>query len=112
MTAIDFILIFSATEAIVELWKKAAPLQGARARIIRKTPFLFSRAQQTHLLECPYCTSVWVGFLVMSAFLFMDGTAFLWCAGSLTAHRLSNGCHLLYSIVRDLQIDIRVNRRK
>jgi hypothetical protein len=106
------ILAIVATEALVELWKKAAPLKGLREWIVTRTPFLYSDSQQTHLLDCPYCCSVWLGFAMMTAYLYLSPTAFMVLAGGLTLHRLSNFLHLIFSVIRDRQLDIRVARRK
>jgi hypothetical protein len=109
---IKFLLAIVATEALIELWKKAAPLQGFKQWLITNTPFLYSDSQQTHLLDCPYCCSAWLGFGVMAAYLFMDTTVFLCFAGGLSVHRLSNFLHLIFSVMRDRQLDIRIARRK
>jgi len=108
---IKLILMIVATEALVELWKKAAPLQGIREWLIRTTPLLYSERQQTHLLDCPYCISVWAGFSLTAMYLFMDTTAWLVITASLATHRLSNFLHLYFSLIRDRQLDLRVARR-
>jgi len=109
---IRLILAIVACEALVELIKKAAPLQGLKRWIISKTPFLYSREQETHLLECPWCVSVWVGFSVMALYIYMDSTVFLLFVGGLALHRLSNFLHLIFSFLRDKQFDLRVQRGK
>lgn len=101
-----------AVESMVELWRKAAPLQGVRRWTIKVTPFLYSKEQDTHLLECGYCLSVWLGFLMMILYSLMDSTAYAWFAGSLTIHRLSNFLHQGTGYIRDKQIDLRINRRR
>ncbi len=108
---IRFLLAIIATEALVELWKKAAPLQGIRRWTISKTPFLYSQEQESHLLDCPYCLSVWVGFLMMVLYLYLDSTVFILFTGMLSVHRGSNFLHLIFSLLADKQRDIRVNRR-
>ncbi|HOK07628.1 MAG TPA: DUF1360 domain-containing protein [Syntrophales bacterium] len=109
MLIFKMILAIIATEAIVELLKKAAPLQGIKRRLITWTPFLYS-TEQGHLLDCPYCSSVWVGFGMMAALWFMDSTAYLLFSGSLAIHRLSGYLHLVFSLLRDVQLDIRIHR--
>lgn len=106
------LLLAIAAEATVELIKKAGPLQGIKRWIISKTPFLYSEEMQTHLLDCPYCTSFWVGILAAIGYLYMDSVAVVFIVVGLVAHRLSNGLHLLYSILRDKQIDLRIARGK
>lgn len=107
---IKLMILAIATEAAVELWKKAAPLQGIREWAIRKTPYLYSERQQSHLLECPYCLSVWGGMMAMAAFFYMDSTAVLFITGALATQRLSNFLHLCFSFLRDQQMDLRVAR--
>lgn len=109
---IKLLLMIVATEALVELWKKAAPLQGIREWLIQKTPFLYSDRQQTHLLECPYCLSLWVGSCLTAMCLFMEGAMAFFILASLAIHRLSNYLHLSFSLLRDRQMDIRVARNK
>lgn len=106
------LLLAIAVEAVVELWKKAAPLQGIKRWMISKTPFLYSEEMQTHLLDCPYCTSLWVSILAVIAYLYMDTTVVACIVVGLVAHRLSNYLHLMYSITADKQRDIRVKRGK
>ena len=105
-----YLILIIATEALVELWKKAAPLQGIREWLTDKTPFLYSERMDTHLLECPYCMSVWIGFIVVSLYLLTD--IFIYFCMVLAVHRLSNYAHLLSSFVRDKQLDIRAGRAR
>ena len=107
---LEGIVLIIATEALVELWKKAAPLQDFKGWLIDKTPFLYSERMDTHLLECPYCMSVWIGFIVVSLYLIAD--IFLYLFMALAVHRLSNYIHLLSSFIRDKQLDIRAGRAR
>jgi len=107
---IRLLLLGIAAEALVELVKKAAPLQGARQWIIRITPFLRSE-EQGHLLECPYCISLWVGVLAGVLYFSISSTLMDLAVGCLIIHRLSNYMHILFSLARDKQLDIRVKRR-
>lgn len=109
---IKFLILAIATEALVELIKKAAPLQGIREWIIKRTPFLYSGRQQSHLLDCPYCLSVWAGAMAATAYYFMDSTAGMFITGTLVIARLSNFLHLFFSYLRDKQMDLRVARNK
>jgi hypothetical protein len=103
-------LLAIACEALVQLWFHAAPLQGVRQWIIRSTPFLISKRQDTHLMDCKYCVSVWAGAFLMVAYFYMDYPAVMYFIGLLIIHRLSNFLHLVFSWIRDKQYDIRVNR--
>ena len=114
---IDTVLTFKiilgiiATEALIELWKKAAPLQGIKRWLIDRTPFLHD-TEQGHLLACPYCSSVWLGAAVMVELWYADTTVYLLLSGALSIHRLSNFLHIVFSLMRDKQIDLRINRRR
>jgi len=112
LNIMDLIALVISCEALVELWKKAAPLQGIREWLIRITPLLYSQRQGTHLLGCPYCLSVYVAFAVGLACLYVDA-ALAWLAVYVLAiHRLSNWLHLVFSLVRDRQINIRLKRSR
>lgn len=110
MNAINLILIVIAMEAAVELWRKAAPLQPIREKLVDITPFLYSERQQTHLLQCPYCLSVYAG--VAGGFLYfsMDIACVRWLIIAMAIHRMTNFLHLGMSLLKDKQIDIRVER--
>ena len=106
------LIICIACEALVELFFRAAPLQGARALAIRITPF-FRSATMGHLFECKYCTSVWVAML--GVFVYFEGwdIEFVrWLCYLLAIHRISNALHLPMSYLRDLQLDLRVQRNR
>ncbi len=109
---LDLTMMVLACEAAVELIKRAAPLQGAKEWVIRHTPFLYSEAQQTHLLQCPWCLSVWVGILITLAYFYVDYSVFMVICLSMTIHRMSNYIHVFFSLIADRQRDIRVARRK
>lgn len=111
-SVINIILLAIAVEAVVELIKTAAPIQGSKEWIIRHTPFLYSERQQTHLLSCPTCTSFWVSILAVIGYLFMDTTVAVCILVGLVAHRSSNYFHIMYSILADKQRDLRISRRK
>ena len=109
---ITIIMMIVSTEAIVELIKNAAPLQGIKEWVVRHTPFLYSESQQTHLLQCPWCISVWVGALIALAYFYVDYSVFMVFCLSMTIHRMSNHIHVFFSLMADRQRDIRVARRK
>lgn len=105
------VLLAISVESAVELWKKAAPLQGIKRWIVSRTPFLYSEEMQTHLCDCPYCVSLWVGILAVIGYLYMDSVVVVYIVVGLVAHRLSNYFHILFSILRDMQLDLRIRRR-
>ena len=103
------ILYIIACEALVYLLFKGQILQPLRNYFIRN--FTFFRFEDEHLLECKYCTSVWVGTL-MAFFYIWNNFYANFCVYILVIHRCSNFIHLLFSYILDKQLDIRVNRRK
>ena len=109
---LKLILVVIAVEAMVELWKKAAPLQPAREWLVRVTPFLYSERQQTHLLQCPYCLSVYAGVAGTCLYFYADTVPAKWLIIALVIHRLSNFVHLAMSALRDKQLDIRIQRTR
>jgi hypothetical protein len=106
----NIILLAIFTEAIVELWKKAAPLSPIKDWLVAHTPFLYSEAQQTHLLLCPFCCATYVAFVSGFLYFYMDIVAVRWLVIVMATLRLSNWVHLVFSWIRDKQYDIRVNR--
>lgn len=109
-TCMKYLILIIATEALVELWKKAAPLQDLKEVLIEFTPFLYSRRLDTHLLECPYCMSVWIGALVLIIYVLFNISIYFF--GVLVVHRVSNYVHLVVSYLRDLQLNLRAGRGK
>ena len=103
-----YLVLIIATEALVELWKKAMPLQGIRRKLTIWTPFLEIDGQ--HLFDCGYCLSVWVGAVVFISYSVFDGLIYFF--GALAIHRISNYLHLAVSYLRDLQLNLRVGRTK
>jgi len=97
-------------EALVELFFKAAPLQGIRLWLIKKTPWLRSEAQG-HLLDCKYCTSVWVAVLAILAATFADFQVTRLAAAVFIVGRLSNYAHSMICTIRDFQINLRLERK-
>ena len=107
---IKIIALAILTEALTELIFRAAPLQGIRQWLIKKTPLLRSE-EEGHLLECKYCTSsVWVatGVVLLATFADCAGTRLI--AMILIIGRLSNYVHILYSTIRDAQFNMRLKR--
>lgn len=117
----DFIYIIIMAifcEALTELICKAEILEKPR-EYVRGLNGFFDR-----LLECPYCTSVWCGFLASLIIMYYNlitndingipwyAVILIWFILSLVIHRTSNALHLLYGYLRDLQIEIRINRSR
>ena len=105
------ILLVIASEALIHLFLYAVPIQTISRWMIRMTPFLYSKEQETHLLDCGYCMSVWMGFL-MAFLCFFDCIIVTYFIYALVIGRLSNYFHMIFSIIRDKQLDIRINRSK
>jgi hypothetical protein len=108
MTRMIFLAIL--TEALVELFFKAAPLERLRIWLIRRTPFFDTRSQG-HLLMCKYCVSVWMGAAVWCSYIYLNFLPFQLAACSVVLSRFSNYIHLLFSTSRDYQINKRLERK-
>jgi hypothetical protein len=108
----DIIILILATEACVELWKKAAPLDSIKLWLVAHTPWLYSRRQDTHMLLCPYCFSLYVAAGLFTLYFLIDVLAIRCIIYILVIHRCSNYIHLVFSLIRDKQLDIRVARRR
>jgi ABC-type amino acid transport system permease subunit len=107
---IKLIILAILVEALVELFFKAAPLQGTRKWIISKTPFLVSE-EQGHLFECKYCTSFWVGVFVVFVIMFFDNVVTRTVGFIIVVARLSNLVHIVYGIIKDAQMNMRLGRK-
>ena len=110
---IEAAILIVTAEGITEAIFRAGPLQPARTWIVEKTPWLFSETMGSHLLECKYCVSFWVGALV--ALLYMtawDMAPIRWFMLAVAIHRFSNFVHLPVSYLRDLQLDVRIDRNR
>lgn len=107
---IRMIFLCILTEALVELFFKAAPLQGIRTWLIKKSPWLHTEIQG-HLLNCKYCTSVWIaaGVVLLAWLADCQGTRL--AAAALIVARLSNYAHILMGWIRDAQINKRLERK-
>jgi hypothetical protein len=106
---IDLLILIILVEGIVFYIFTAAPLQGARTWFIRRTPFL--RVAGDHLLECKFCLSFWVAIGAVLAYLkYGETTWFFWLAIGIVCARSANWIHLVFSLLRDYQIDKRIQR--
>ena len=107
LTRIIFLAIL--TEALVELFFTAAPLQNVRSIIIKKTPWLRS-IERGHLLECKYCMSIWIGAFVVIFTIVADCNMTRLFATAVIVARGSNYAHTMIGFLRDLQINSRLKR--
>ena len=112
MKITDIIIYAVFAEAIVELWKKAAPLILIREFLVSNTPLLFSKTNNTHLLQCPYCISVYIGLLSFLLYLFNNSVTISIFIYAIVFHRLSNYIHMIFSLIHDIILDIRIRRCK
>jgi len=104
-----FLAYIICCEALTHLLFNGQILQPLRNFFIKN--FLWLTFEEEHLLECKYCTSVWMG-IILGVLYTLDNfyvNLFVYC---LTLHRCSNWVHLLFSFIHDKQLDIRINRRK
>lgn len=102
-----------AVEGITEAIFRAGPLQPARNYLIGKTPWLFSESMGTHLLECKYCVSFWVALAGAQIVYFDVQNALLWIViYTFSLQRIANWVHLLFSVIRDRQLDMRIARNR
>jgi hypothetical protein len=106
---IKMIALIILIEALTELTFKAAPLQPLRAWLIRNTPTLRSKAQG-HLLDCKYCTSIWIGAVVIITNYFISIQALNLLAAVIIFSRLANFLHVIFALLRDTQINLRLTR--
>jgi len=107
---IEIFLMVIFAEAIVNLIFKGTVLQPLRDAIITYTNFL--RVREEHPLECKLCISVWIGLLSSLIYLFLGIVWIKWFVMGIVIHRLSNYLHLAISLIADVQMDKRVERRK
>jgi hypothetical protein len=103
---IDLLLSVVGTEAMVFYIFTASPLQPARAWIIAHTPVLVIGGD--HLLECKICISFWIGVIVGTLYF----THLTWILLPLALARASNWLHLVFSLIADRQMDLRINRNR
>lgn len=106
---IEFLGLAILIEALIELFFKAAPLQPIRTWLINKTPWLTSDAQG-HAFNCKYCTSVWIAGSVVLLATFADCQATRLLAAVAMGARMSNYLHILIGTIRDIQINLRLER--
>jgi len=107
------ILMCIFVEAVTKLIFYAAPLQGIKNYIRARTPMLYSTEREEHLLDCKYCTSVWVAaFFVSMYLLFWPNIILTFVFYVCIIHRVSNYLHVIVGIMNDKQIDMRIARGK
>lgn len=101
---VKILMLVIVTEALVELICKAEILEHPRCWL--KSRYWFFK----ELLDCPYCTSVWMG-MFMALTLLSDNTYLLIGIYGISLHRLSNFLHLVFSWIRNLQFNVVLNRK-
>ena len=106
----DIALMVIVCEAVVNIIFTGTILQPIRETIITNTPFLSIRDE--HLLSCRLCTSLWVGALCGITLLYLHILAVRIIVLGIVIHRLSNHFHLVFSLIRDIQLDTRVRRNR
>jgi len=91
---LTLLLIVIATEAITEILVKSELFEPLRK-------YLFSRSVDSKvfkffhdLLDCGYCTSVWIAFFLFIFFMFIPEIMFFVCL-VFVIHRLSNVWHFI-----------------
>lgn len=110
MNDLTWLLLYVvACEAIVNLWFHAGPLAKIREITVRSTPSL-TIEDYGNLFECPFCISVWVAIVLSVLYTSVPESKYFILV--LVIHRLSNHFHLIFSYLRDKQLDLRVNRNR
>jgi hypothetical protein len=107
---LEILLLALIIESLVELFFKAAPLQGIRQWLIRHTPFLTS-VEQGNLFDCKYCVSFWIAIFVLLLTFFIEYQIIRFIGCVIIVARLSNFIHILYSTIRDAQLNMRLGRK-
>lgn len=108
----DLAILSVAVEAITEAIFRAGPLQPAREWIINHSGWLYSERMQSHLLECKYCTSFWVGVALFAIYNSFEKSIVLWFMYLVAVPRLANYLHLPISWLRDKQLNLRIDRNR
>lgn len=112
MDIIVLLMSIVTVEALTELFFHAGPLQPIRLFLRQHLPWLYSSHLDTHLFDCPYCMSVWFSFLLILLYFTIPINTYIVFVLFFSLHRLSNFIHIIFSTVRDKQMDLRVNRFK
>lgn len=103
-TYISILFVIIITEAITELLVKSEFFKPVRAWFFNRRKFLAFKFIHD-LLDCGYCTSVWVSFfvtLVLIDLSYIFGYAG-WFVAWLVVHRLSNLFHFIIDRARGLE---------
>lgn len=106
---LDIIILIIAVEATVELFFKGSIFQPFRRWLIKHTT-LFT-VDDENLFSCAVCVSFWVAVVFVSTYFFVSKGIILF-ALVLCVHRLSNWLHIVFGIIKDWQLNIRINRNK
>lgn len=109
LSLIKLVVVGIWCEAVVELFFNGAPIQKLRSWLILKTPFLTFEGYG-NIFNCKYCVSFYVGILGVFLYIYLNHV-FFFCIGiAIVLHRISNYIHIMYRIVVDHQINLRLAR--
>lgn len=107
MAVIVFLSLIIFTEAITEIITKSELFSPVRKFFFnRRKFFLFEFIH--NLLDCGYCTSVWVGMFSAYVFFFLDSIFFNIFFMGIVLHRLSNILHFIIDRINrnsDLELE-------
>jgi hypothetical protein len=82
------------TEAITQIITKSELFKPIRGFFFKRRKNRFYNYMHD-LLDCGYCTSVWVGWFVIITFLYIDSVILNVFFAGLILHRLSNILHFI-----------------
>ena len=105
----DFILLIISIEAATELIFHAAPLQRPRLYLIAALPRL-AIPPYGHLLDCPYCVSVWVSVFFTGIYFSVPAFFVTPILFFLSCHRLANFLHLIFRWAYNHNLDLLLRR--
>ena len=91
---LKYILSVVLIEALTELVVKSGFFEPIRKFFFkRKDRWFFNWTNS--LLDCGYCTSVWIAFFVLTTFILLDNFYVNMVFYGIILHRLSNGLHFV-----------------
>lgn len=97
MSWIEILVVIILVEAITNVLTKSEFFEPLRKFLFESENKVLSFIHK--ILDCPYCTSVWIGFLVAFLYYFYSANALpsvlVWFCIGVVLHRLSNILHFL-----------------